>query len=328
MPGKPTDWGDRDHRKNLIDSRRHLWRDDTVAMHARWLGLRNGMAMLDVGCGRGYLGQVWWRFCGPSGTYTGVDVSRKLIGDARISWTGWAPGRRARFVRADAGSLPFPDDSFDWTVCQTLLMHMERPGDVLAEMVRVTKPGCVISCNEPDNYPPMVIRGVDSLPAGTEEEEILRLRVTRHWIEGRRKLGKGDWRIGPKIPGMMRRLGLEDIDIRVNDMVVLIQPPYDAPMMKSALRQIRDGIGNAKRQGDDWKRDPSMKEFRDCFFAGGGTRYLWRKHLEQVEKDIELRTHALDGQLRARRFSSCPSGCFFFSVRGRKPVRRKPLSGA
>ncbi|HEY9688068.1 MAG TPA: methyltransferase domain-containing protein [Coleofasciculaceae cyanobacterium] len=44
-------------------------------------------------------------------------------------------------VVGDAQHLPFPENSFDGVVCETLLEHVLEPEQVIAEMLRVLKPG-------------------------------------------------------------------------------------------------------------------------------------------------------------------------------------------
>lgn len=45
------------------------------------------------------------------------------------------------FMRGDATALPFLDGSFDLAVTRFALHHVERPRDVLAELVRCVRPG-------------------------------------------------------------------------------------------------------------------------------------------------------------------------------------------
>ncbi len=315
------DWAEEKRRKVVIeDQRRFLWRDDTVSMHARWLRLRPGMSMLDVGCGQGYMGFTWWPFFGEGGSYTGVDSCAGLLEKAVELSPGWAHGGSARFVRGDACSLPFPDGSFDWTACQTLLMHSAEPARVLAEMVRVTRPGGVVSCNEPDNLAGMRSTGVCSASEPTLEEELLSVRVLRCWAEGRRKLGLGDWSIGPKVPMMMQKLGLAGIDIRVDDRVPFLQPPYGTPEMEFGLGKVRERVAEI-RSGRTIGRndDPMWTDFRGCFFAGGGTRYTWRKYVALCRARDEAFAGAAGSQLTDGSFHQCAACCSFFSIRGFRP---------
>jgi ubiquinone/menaquinone biosynthesis C-methylase UbiE len=320
LPEEKPDWADERHRKTIVDQRRFLWREDTVEMHAGWMGLVRGMAVLDVGCGLGYLGRTYWRFYGEGGSYVGIDLSDGLLKQAAEMSGEWAAGGSARFARADAGSLPFPDGTFDWTSCQTLLMHVEEPGRVLAEMMRVTRPGGLVTCSEPDNRLAMSSSCYSSLPDFTVQEDMLRMLVTRYWVEGRRKLGLGDWTIGPKLPLMMQKLGLKDIEIRVNDSVDFIQPPYDTPRMQCRMEQLRESLREAKKHARTWKRDPGQLEFRRCYFAGGGTEYTWRRYLKLLDRTGKEFLRSTPKQIRNGTYFHCPVLCSFFTIRGRKPV--------
>jgi ubiquinone/menaquinone biosynthesis C-methylase UbiE len=45
------------------------------------------------------------------------------------------------FIQGDASALPYEMDSFDVTACRAAFHHFPQPEDVVAEMVRVTRPG-------------------------------------------------------------------------------------------------------------------------------------------------------------------------------------------
>lgn len=113
-------------------------------------------------------------------------------------------------------------------MCQTLLMHLKEPEKALAEMVRVTKPGGLVMCQEPDNLSSALTKGYSSLPEWTVKERLFLNKISLHWHQGRLNLGRGDSNIGPQVPGRMKAAGLKDIDIRMNDKVYLLQPPYRA----------------------------------------------------------------------------------------------------
>ena len=81
--------------------------------------------ILDVGCGTGFVSQLY-----PNFDVIGIDTSVEML--KRNPYTR---------LRARAESLPFPDNHFDWVVCRSLLHHLEYPSTGLQEMVRVLKPG-------------------------------------------------------------------------------------------------------------------------------------------------------------------------------------------
>ena len=50
----------------------------------------------------------------------------------------------------DAHDLDFEDNSFDSCRADRVLQHLDRPGQALAEMIRVVRPGSRIVISEPD----------------------------------------------------------------------------------------------------------------------------------------------------------------------------------
>jgi ubiquinone/menaquinone biosynthesis C-methylase UbiE len=57
----------------------------------------------------------------------------------------------ARFIEGVGESLPFPDASFDWIVCHTVIEHVNDVDTCVAEMARVLRPGGSIHLDAP-NY--------------------------------------------------------------------------------------------------------------------------------------------------------------------------------
>lgn len=299
-----------------MDQRRFLWHRDTLDKLAAWIGLHPGMNVLDVGCGHGYMGWAYWRYFGEGGSYTGLDASEPLLSHARKE-SGWADGGPAAFVTGDAARLPFPDDAFHWTVCQTLLMHARDPEAILKEMVRVTQPGGLVTCHEPDNITAVRSSGYQSWKERAIEDELIRIRVHHHWALGRKNLGLGDWGIGCRVPSMMQNLGLLNVGIRANDMVGLLQPPYDTPAMRFRLDQLRKGLEEAgKRRPGSHRAD---RDFRRCYFAGGGSGHLWRKYLAALKKTEKENQESIGRQIDEGTLFSCGGACSFYCISGRIP---------
>ncbi|MGH9424700.1 MAG: class I SAM-dependent methyltransferase [Terriglobia bacterium] len=92
-------------------------------------GLRAGSRVLDVGCGVG----VWLDRIGRTyGTVGfGIDVSRQSLVSANSEKRG-----RNSFIVADARALPFAGSSFDLVTSLDVLEHIERPLEVIDEMIR------------------------------------------------------------------------------------------------------------------------------------------------------------------------------------------------
>jgi SAM-dependent methyltransferase len=102
------------------------------------LGIRPGMAVLDLGCGDGTTALPAAR---RGADVLGVDIAANLVaaGNARAQAAGLS---NLRFQEGDASDLAGIEDTrFDLVVSLFGAMFAPRPNDVAREMVRVTKPG-------------------------------------------------------------------------------------------------------------------------------------------------------------------------------------------
>jgi len=307
-------WAENHLKKMIVEQRKHLWRDDTIEMYSRWMDLRQGMTVVDVGCGLGYLGWTFWKYFGHKGRYFGLDQSSQLIDEAYSLSSAWSQGGIASFQQGDAYRLPYPDGFADWTMCQTLLMHLEFPEKALKEMIRVTKPGGLIMCNEPDNLSASMMVADFSENSISDDYMLQHHRMMMTWARGRKKLGHGDFSIAVKIPMMMRDLGLVKIDSRCNDTCNFIQPPYETPRQKYQVEM-------AKKHLEENEEDKiNRREFKEYFLAGGGSlssyyRYMKRADALREEYKKMHRENINNGTwYRAWGASS------FFCIKGRKEV--------
>jgi SAM-dependent methyltransferase len=105
----------------------------------RWLDLRPGRRIVDVGCGTGALTTTLLRQAEPS-AIVGVDPSAGFIDHVRAQTTD----PRATFAIASAESLPFDDEAFDVAVSGLVLNFVSDPPRGAAESARIVRPGgCV-----------------------------------------------------------------------------------------------------------------------------------------------------------------------------------------
>ena len=112
------------------------------------VGVAEGSAAIDVGCGvLGILGLLCARV-GPSGRVVGVDRETRLLDAARQAAA--QQGLPVEFVQGDANRLDLPSDSFDFVHERTVLLNVQRPAAVIGEMTRIARPGGVIALQEPD----------------------------------------------------------------------------------------------------------------------------------------------------------------------------------
>jgi arsenite methyltransferase len=101
------------------------------------LDLRAGEAVIDIGCGPGFLCEQMADAVGNTGRVLGVDISEDLLAAARArnnrEWLTYEHG--------DAGALGAPDRSFDVGVSIQVLEYLDNPDQAIAEMFRVLKFG-------------------------------------------------------------------------------------------------------------------------------------------------------------------------------------------
>ena len=98
-----------------------------------------GTQVLDIACGPGNSARLLADEFGAM--VTGVDYSAPLLEQARQLTTAADLSQRVAFQRADAQQLPFADHAFDVVLCECALCTFADAPRVLAEMLRVLKPG-------------------------------------------------------------------------------------------------------------------------------------------------------------------------------------------
>lgn len=123
-----------DRLAEVYDRRWAGYVEASVRETLRRTDLRDGDAVLDVGCGTGALLEgVVTR--GSGSRLVGADLSPAMLAVARRRL-----GDRASLIAAEAGRLPFPDQRFDLVLSSSALHYWPDPARGLAEIARVLKP--------------------------------------------------------------------------------------------------------------------------------------------------------------------------------------------
>ena len=305
-----VDWSEGRWREMLVNQRRFMfWREDMLALLARWMEIEPGARVVDSGCGLGYLGLAFRPAFGEDGVYVGVDINANLLVDARKLAEEWAGIARVRFIRGDATVLPLPDDGADLAICQTLLSNLEEPEAALAELVRVCRPGGVVACIEPDNLVASV-RGCLRNPIGLDlEDRLFLLRISAYMYRGRARLGRGDEGIGCRLNRLMHQAGLVSIDVRMCDRINHMEPPYEGDTQQWLLSAMKRSLERGEAADPD-ELDP----FREEVLAGGGTEADLERHLE-----VSARKRAADRSALERGEYFLQAGGPLYVAIGRKP---------
>jgi len=129
--------------------------------------------VVDVGCGDG----VVCVYAGHRGAdVIGLDIEPELIERAEKAMAG-VPARSYRGIVGDADPIPLPDGLATVVICTEVLEHVDDPSRILAELVRIGKPGARYLISVPDPASESVMR--DLAPAWYFEKPI-HIRVFEH----------------------------------------------------------------------------------------------------------------------------------------------------
>ncbi len=168
----------------------------------RELGLRPGQTAIDLGCGpRGTL-DLLAGAVGPDGRVVGLDADPAHVAVARqhASSHGFA---NVDVLAGDARHTGLPAESFDLVHTRTLLVTIPEPAEVVAEMVRLARPGGLVASQEADAefsicYPPL-----------PEWDRLWALFLASFPRAG------ADLRLGRRLTELFREAGLTDVGATV-----------------------------------------------------------------------------------------------------------------
>ncbi len=123
-------------------------RPDSAALLDR-VGLGPGQSAIDIGCGPSGILELLAERASPGGRVVGLDADRAHVAMARqFVADRQLPG--VEIVAADARHTGLPSGSFDLVHARTVLVTVPEPAAVVAEMVRLARPGGWIAGLEPD----------------------------------------------------------------------------------------------------------------------------------------------------------------------------------
>ena len=104
-----------------------------------WLGLQDGMSMLELGSGPGFItGQLLTLV--PNSHITCVEIDRSLIEKAEQHLQHKA-GQRVRIVEGSVMDTHLESDQYDFAYARLLFQHLPDPLGAAQEIWRVLKPG-------------------------------------------------------------------------------------------------------------------------------------------------------------------------------------------
>ena len=116
------------------------------------VGLRSGGRAIDIGCGpQGVLDLLSERV-GSTGLVVGIERDDKSVAAARQFAAGRAL-KNVKVLQGDAAAVGLPSDIFDLVHARLVLVNIPNAEAVVAEMVRLARPGGMVASHEADYLP-------------------------------------------------------------------------------------------------------------------------------------------------------------------------------
>ena len=108
------------------------------------LHLQPGEMWLEVGSGSGALCRQAASHLGPYGCVVGMDSSFNYIPQAMHYARLQDIHDSICFLAGSGMEIPFPADTFNGAFAARLLLNVDQPDAIVAEMIRVVQPGCLV----------------------------------------------------------------------------------------------------------------------------------------------------------------------------------------
>lgn len=158
---------------------------------------REGQTVLDVGCGPASDTIALGKIVGINGRVVGVDHDPEMVKTANRRAEEAGVADHVEHLLTDGRELPFDDNRFDSCRSERVFQHVSDASKLLAEMIRVTKPGGYVVVADTDHSTHGTSTQCDDIDLRFRE---LALQVLNNPHVGR------------KLFRMMKLAGLEEVE--------------------------------------------------------------------------------------------------------------------
>jgi SAM-dependent methyltransferase len=165
------------------------------------VGIKPGMACLDVGCGGGDVAFELARLVGPDGRVVGWDIDETKLQLARRE-SKEREQDNVEFRCIDIGESDGTAE-FDVIYARFLLTHLPHPAGALSRTVRLARPGAIV-----------MLEDIDCTGCFCHPDCAAFWRFIELYTQTAQRRG-GDPNIGPRLPGLLLDAGVEKVRMNV-----------------------------------------------------------------------------------------------------------------
>lgn len=206
----------------LMRTRKNLWNKDYMKFLIEQVWKINSpVNVLDCGCGYGALGLLMVPLLPKRSTYTGIDFTEELVKEGKDLFL--RTGVQGKFITSDFFQYP-SSYKFDVVICQNVLRHVSESEHFLTNMIdHGSKNSLIISIdvNREFECNGLYVEGMEYSYL-CENSGLKKVWKKELESEGR------DYAAAIRTAHHMRKLGLEQIEIRMNDRVSFVYPEMEA----------------------------------------------------------------------------------------------------
>lgn len=239
------------------------WNEDYFSFLVRevWK-LDRPVDILDFGCGFGFLGSRFLPLVPEGSSYTGIELDSDEL--ARAEKFFQSTSYQYRFIKEDVYAYQ-PEKRYDVVVALYLLSYVRHPEQLLEKMKASLKPGGMLLLIDVN----MEVEQAGYF-SGLEKEEngCRRPDFTGIW-ENEAAHCERDYRMGTKLPYLLKKCGMKNIEARISDKVIVYDPDDETKKeMNEIFRYVyeheysyKEGIGYFLARGAGYQEACSYLDY-------------------------------------------------------------------
>lgn len=167
-----------------------LWGWDKESRNLVWFGLKDGMSVLEVGSGPGFITEQLLAML-PNITVTCLEIDPQLIQRAE-AYLGSKPGLKGRYriIRDDVMHMELPDNSHDFAFARLIFQHLPDPLGAMQDIRRVLRPGGKLAITDAGALDPII-------HPTSQDAEAITAKFTKAQEQrgGHKRIGRRLWRL-------------------------------------------------------------------------------------------------------------------------------------